>query len=296
MAKVQFAPKAQCPCALLVTPFGPLRRNDCGEADMAISDSEYASNATGTADRVRPISFADLGDALRKGASDFWQRPSHYLFLVIIYPVVGFIIAVWTAGGSLFPLLYPVATGFALIGPLAALGLYEISRRREQGLDDHPAYAFLVLKSPALGSIAVLGFMLAACFAIWLLAADALYLFYFRTNPPETLMALVWETFTTPRGWGLLMWGNLIGFCFAFFVLATTVVAFPLLLDRGGDAMRAIGTSVRAVMTSPFQFMTWGLIVAILLFVGSLPFFVGLAIVLPILGHATWHLYRKAVV
>lgn len=247
-------------------------------------------------DRVRPITFADLGDALRKGAADFWQRPSHYLFLVIIYPIVGFILAVWTAGGDLFPLLFPLAAGFALLGPVAALGLYEISRRREKGMDDHPAFAFMILRSPALGSIMVLGLMLAIVFAVWLMAADALYLHYFRANPPATLPALVSEALTTPRGWGLLMWGNLIGFGFAFFVLCTTAIAFPLLLDRGGDAWRAIGVSMRAVMTSPAQFMGWGLIVAALLVLGSIPFFVGLAIVLPVLGHATWHLYRKAVV
>ncbi|WP_196260478.1 DUF2189 domain-containing protein [Pelagibacterium limicola] len=260
---------------------------------MAISDNIDMTNPI---DRVRPITFADLWDALRKGAADFWERPSHYVFLVVIYPVAGILLAVWTAGGNLFSLLYPIAAGFALIGPVAALGLYEISRRREQGLDDHPAYAFMVLKSPALGSIAVLGLMLAVCFAVWLMAADALYLYFFRHNPPETLSALIWATLTTPYGWGLLMWGNLIGFCFALFVLTTTVIAFPLLLDRGGDALRAINTSVRAVMASPFQFLTWGAIVAVLLFIGSLPLFVGLAIVLPILGHATWHLYRKAVV
>ncbi len=263
---------------------------------MAISESEHLDTMARPIDRVRAITLADIWDALRLGAIDFWERPSHYLFLVVIYPVVGMILTVWTMRGDLFSLLYPLAAGFALLGPIAALGLYEISRRREQGLDDHPAYAFLVLKSPALGSIGVLGMMLAVCFAIWLMSADALYLFYFRTDPPDTLTALLWETFTTPRGWGLLMWGNLIGFCFALFVLTTTVIAFPLLLDRGGDALRAIGTSTRAVMASPIHFMAWGLIVAVLLFIGSLPFFVGLAIVLPILGHATWHLYRKAVV
>lgn len=263
---------------------------------MAISSSEHLEIARNPVDVVRPITLADIGDALAKGVSDFWDKPSHNLFLVLIYPIVGILLAVWTAGGSLFSLLYPTAAGFALLGPVAALGLYEISRRREQDRDDHGAYAFLVLKSPALGSIAVLGLMLAACFVIWLMAADALYLHYFRTDPPATLTALIWETLTTPRGWGLLMWGNLIGFCVALFVLLTTVIAFPLLLDRGGSAWRGIETSMRAVMASPMQFMAWGLIVAVLLFVGSLPFFVGLAIVLPVLGHATWHLYRKAVV
>lgn len=263
---------------------------------MAATSSEHIEAIRHPADAVRHITLADIGDALAKGVSDFWDKPSHYLFLVLIYPIVGIVLTVWTTGGDLFPLLYPLATGFALLGPLAGLGLYEISRRRERGLDGHGAYAFHVLKSPALGSIAVLGLMLAVCFVLWLMTANALYLFYFRTDPPATLVALIWETLTTPRGWGLLMWGNLIGFFFALFVLLTTAIAFPLLLDRGGSAWRGIETSIRAFMASPLQFLAWGLIVAVLLFIGSLPFFVGLAIVLPILGHATWHLYRKAVV
>ncbi|WP_116654778.1 DUF2189 domain-containing protein [Pelagibacterium sediminicola] len=263
---------------------------------MAFTSTEHIKTTPIPADTVRHITLADVGEALGKGVSDFWDKPSHYLFLVLIYPIVGIVLTVWTTGGDLFRLLYPLATGFALLGPLAGLGLYEISRRREQSLESHGAYAFLVLRSPALGSIVVLGLMLAACFVLWLMAANALYLFYFRTDPPATLIALVGETLTTPRGWGLLMWGNLAGFCFALFVLLTTVIAFPLLLDRGGSAWRGIETSIRAFTASPLQFLAWGLVVAVLLFVGSLPFFVGLAIVLPVLGHATWHLYRKAVV
>ncbi|GGA57651.1 hypothetical protein GCM10011499_29830 [Pelagibacterium lentulum] len=248
-----------------------------------------------SADQVRPITFADIADALKKGAADFWARPSHYIFLVLIYPIVGIILAVWTSGGELFALLYPLATGFALLGPIAAIGLYEISRRREQGLDDHPRHAFKVLRSPALKSILLVALLLVACFVGWLLAAGALYQHYFRVDAPTTLTALIQETLTTSRGWGLLMWGNLIGLCFALFVLATTVIAFPYLVDRGGGAGRAIGISLRAVMTSPAQFIGWGIVVAALLLLGSIPFFVGLAIVLPILGHATWHLYRKTV-
>ena len=244
---------------------------------------------------VHPITTADVFDALSKGTADFWRHPSHYLFVVIIYPVVGIVLAVWSAGGETFPLLYPLAAGFALLGPVVALGLYELSRRREQGLDDSPRHALSVLRHPAIGSMVVLGLMLAVVFGLWIAAAGALYDFYFGANPPATLWGLITETFTTTRGWGLLMWGNIVGFCFAFFVLATTVIAFPLLVDKGGSAVRAVGTSLRAVGRSPYQMMIWGLVVAITLFVASIPLFVGLAIVLPILGHATWHLYRKAV-
>lgn len=244
------------------------------------------------ADAVRPIGFADIGEALAKGARDFWAHPSHYIFLVIIYPVVGFVLAIWSTGGETFPLLYPIATGFALVGPLAAIGLYELSRRREAGLDDHPSHAFAVLNSPAIGAITLIAIMLAAVFMLWIATANAIYQHHFPGVAPANLAALFSEVFTTERGWQLLLWGNLAGFCFALFVLATTVVAFPLLVDRGGSPYRAIIASLKVFAASPIPILAWGLIVAALLFIGSLPLFVGLAVVLPILGHATWHLYR----
>ncbi|MCD7060416.1 DUF2189 domain-containing protein [Pelagibacterium xiamenense] len=267
---------------------------------MPALEAEHVDNATGRAegqvDGIRSITLADVFAALKKGASDFWERPSHYIFLVIIYPIVGFVLAVWTAGGETFSLLYPIATGFALVGPIAGIGLYEISRRREQGLDDHPAYAFMVLRSPAIGSILALGLVLAVMFGLWLLAANAIYGAFFGETGPTNLPGLLAAVFTTPQGWGLLFWGNLVGFFFAFAVLASTVVAFPRLLDRGGTAADAVALSLRAVMANLVPMLAWGLIVAALLFIGSLPLFVGLAIVLPILGHATWHLYRAVVV
>ncbi|WP_404402503.1 DUF2189 domain-containing protein [Pelagibacterium halotolerans] len=253
------------------------------------------SKPDGQVDNIRSITLSDVFAALKKGASDFWERPSHYIFLVIIYPVVGFILAVWTAGGETFSLLYPIATGFALVGPIAGIGLYEISRRREQGLDDHPVYAFMVLRSPAIGAILALGLVLAIIFGLWLFAANSIYVFFFGENGPTNLPDLLAAVFTTSEGWGLLIWGNLVGLVFAFVVLATTVVAFPRLLDHGGSAADAVALSVRAVTHNLVPMLAWGLIVAVLLFIGSLPLFVGLAIVLPILGHATWHLYRAVV-
>lgn len=246
-------------------------------------------------DRVRSISIPMVFEALRRGASDFWRWPSHYVFLVIIYPVVGFVIAIWTAGGQSFPLLYPIATGFALLGPLAAIGLYEISRRREQGKDDHPVNAFNVFRSPALGAIMLLGLFLAVVFGMWVATAHAIYTHHYDGGAPGTLMALLASIFTTPQGWGLLIWGNLAGLCFALFVLATTAVAFPRLIDRGGSALSAMETSLRVFLANPLPMLAWGITVAVLLFLGSLPLFVGLAVVLPILGHATWHLYRATV-
>jgi uncharacterized membrane protein len=137
--------------------------------------------------------------------------------------------------------------------------------------------------------------MLVAIFIVWLLIAQALYTQAFGPTPPASLAAFIRDIFSTEQGRMLLVAGNAIGFVFAVIVLCTTVIAFPLLLDRDVGAYEAIHASVRAVTTNPVPMLAWGLIVAVLLAIGSLPLFAGLTVVLPILGHATWHLYRKVI-
>jgi len=242
---------------------------------------------------VRKISISDLIDALKRGLDDFMQKPSHIVFLCLIYPIVGVVLAAWTGGNNALPLLFPLVSGFALIGPFAALGLYEISRRREAGLDTSWSHAFEVKDSPALPAIAAVGIML---FIAWLFAAQIFYQQLFGDTPPDSISGFLGNVLATPRGWMLIILGHAIGFVFAAVVLCTTVIAFPLLLDRDVGAYEAIHASARAVLANPIPMAAWGLIVAVLLIAGSLPVFAGLAIVLPILGHATWHLYRKVVV
>jgi uncharacterized membrane protein len=244
---------------------------------------------------IAKISFSDLGDALRKGAEDFWAKPSHYLLLALIYPVIGMVLTVWMNGYHTWPLLYPLVGGFALIGPFAALGLYEISRRREQGIDTSWSHAFEVLHSPAIGSIAALGVMLFAVFTLWLTAAQSLYEAIFGSTTPQMLGGLVAQIFNEPGGMTLLIGGTMLGAVFALVTLCTTVIAFPLLLDRDVGAFVAVETSFRAVLHNPLPMLAWGIMVGIGLFLGSIPLFVGLAVVIPIFGHATWHLYRKLV-
>ena len=245
--------------------------------------------------KVRKISVSDLFDALRRGVDDFMVKPSHIAFLCLIYPLVGVVLATWTSGANALPLLFPLVSGFALIGPLAAIGLYEISRRREAGLDASWRHAFEVRNSPALPSIAAVGIMLFAIFITWLLTAKLFYEHLFGPEPPASLSSFIAQIFATGRGWTLIVLGHAIGFVFAAVVLCTTVVAFPLLLDRDVGAYEAIHTSVRVVLANPIVMAVWGLIVAVGLIVGSVPVFAGLAVVLPILGHATWHVYRKVV-
>ena len=245
--------------------------------------------------QVRTIGFADLKDALARGFDDFLAMPSHAVFLCLIYPVVGFVLFRFVLGANVLPLLFPLAAGFALIGPLAALGLYEMSRRREQGLDVSWKHALDIRRSPSLGAITVLGLMLVAIFLTWIAVAQAIYVATFGYAPAASMPDFIRQVLTTPEGWTLAIVGNFVGFLFAVVVLTLTVVSFPLLLDRDVGLATAILTSVRAVLANPVTMAMWGLIVAALLLIGSLPAFFGLAVVVPILGHATWHLYRKVV-
>lgn len=245
---------------------------------------------------VRSIEIGDLYDCLRAGYEDFMAKPSHIIFIIVMYPLIGVVLAAWTSGANALPMLFPLASGFALLGPFAAIGLYEISRRREAGMDTSWRHALELRHSPALPSIAAVGAMLFAVFIAWLLTAQALYSAIFGPEPPASFGNFLSQLFSTSEGWTLILAGNAIGFVFAVVVLSTTVVAFPLLVDRDVGAWAAIHTSARVVMANPLQMLAWGFIVALLLALGSLPLFAGLIVVIPILGHATWHLYRKVVV
>ncbi len=245
---------------------------------------------------VRSIGMADLKEALIRGVDDFRAMPSHAIFLCLIYPLVGFFLGGLTLGYNVLPLFYPLAAGFALVGPFAAIGLYELSRRREQGLDAFWTDAFGIVHSPSFGAIAALGLTLMAIFVAWVASAQALYQSLFGLHAPQSTMLFLREVLTTPAGWWLIVLGNFIGFLFALLVLTISVVSFPLLLDRQVGAVEAVLTSVRAVLLNPRTMAMWGLIVAGLLLIGSLPFFLGLAVVMPVLGHSTWHLYRRVVV
>ncbi len=244
---------------------------------------------------IRHIGLADLKDALAKGVDDFSAMPTHAMFLCVVYPIIGLVLARLAFGYSILPLIYPLASGFALVGPLAALGLYELSRRREGGLDTSASHAFDVLRSSSIGAIAALGILLLMIVGVWLAIANAIYVADFGYAPPASLRQFAHDILTTPAGWNLIIVGNGVGFCFAALVLTIGVVSFPLLLDRDVGAAVALLTSIRAVAGNPLTMAAWGLIVAVLLALGSLPFFLGLTVVLPILGHATWHLYRKVI-
>ena len=263
------------------------------EASHHLGGAEAAGAAQ---PEVRRIEVADLRDALTEGARDFGAYRTDVIFLCIIYPLAGLILARLIFGYDMLPLIFPLASGFALIGPVAAVGLYEMSRRREMGTDASWSDAFGVAKSPAFGSIAVLGLILLAIFLAWITVAYLIYALTLGLEPPTSISGFIGDVLTTGAGWAMIILGCGIGFLFAVLVLTISVVSFPLLLDRDVGVSVAVTTSVRAVLTNPAPMAAWGLIVAGGLVLGSLPALLGLIFVMPILGHSTWHLYRKVVV
>jgi uncharacterized membrane protein len=254
-----------------------------------------ASNLSLIYPTVHRIGVHDVRDALREGFDDFLNNPSHLVFLGFIYPTVGLCLAFWTSNLNLLPLLYPLISGFALIGPFAAIGIYEISRRREAGLDASWRHALAVIRSPSLPAIAALSVALTVIFLLWLMTASSLYQWLFAplgTVAPQRFIA---DVFTTYRGRDLMLLGNASGFVFAATAFCISAVSFPLLLDQDVGAGAAVFTSVHAVLDNPLPMLAWALIVDAGLAIGFATLLVGLAVVVPVLGHATWHLYRKVV-
>ncbi len=244
---------------------------------------------------VRHIAFADLRNALREGFDDFGAYRSDVVFLCAIYAVVGLVLARVAFGFGMLSMMFPLAFGFALIGPFAAIGLYEMSRRRELGMHVSWANAFDVPQRPGFGAIMVLGLGLIALFFAWIYTARVIYANTLGPIEPRSLSIFLHDVFLTPAGWALIVVGVGVGFLFAVVAMSISIVSFPLLLDRDVGLDTAVKTSVRAVRENPVAMAQWGLVVAAGLVLGSLPLFVGLVIVLPVLGHATWHLYRKLV-
>ncbi len=263
-----------------------------GSAGRAVRGTRETKAALPAIRRIEP---SDLRDALARGFDDFAAHRSDVIMLCLIFPVIGLVAARLAAGYDMLPLLFPLASGFALIGPLAAIGLYEMSRRREQGADITWMDAFGVVRSPSFGAVVVLGLLLLAIFGLWLLAAWGIYAATLGPEPPASAAAFLRDVFTTAAGLEMIVIGVGLGFLFAVLVLAISVVSFPLLLDRDVGIGAAIWTSIAAVAANPRTMALWGLIVAAGLVIGSIPLFLGLAIVMPVLGHATWHLYRKVV-
>ena len=254
---------------------------------------------------VRKITNQDANAALREGWDDFMAMRGDLIFVGFLYPVIGIVAATAIVGGALVPLLFPIVAGIGLLGPVAAIGFYEMARRREQGLSSNWQHFFDVRKRPSADDIAAVAGLLLLIFGFWLAAAGLLYMAFWGLNVPEA-QAFVWyaphsftefvtRLFTTSEGWTLIVVGNLVGLAFSALVLAVSVVSLPMLVDCDVGASTAVGTSWRAARANPGVLFRWGVIVAALLVLGSIPLFIGLAVVLPWLGYSTWHLYGRLV-
>lgn len=244
---------------------------------------------------VRELSQDDLREALRRGIEDFRVFRSDVIMLCLLYPVIGGLLVWFALDRDLLPLLFPLMSGFALVGPLTAVGLYELSRRRERGIAASWADALGVVRSPAFAPILALGLFLLALFVAWMFAAWLIYSATLGPEPPASLGNFVMDVLMTSAGWGMVILGFGVGLIFAIVVLAVSVVAFPMLIDRDVGLPLAVITSVELCRRNPGVMAQWGLVVAVSLAIGAIPVLLGLALVLPILGHATWHLYRRGV-
>ncbi len=248
-----------------------------------------------TRPEINEIGLDDIRAALRKGVEDFAALRSDVIFVVALYPLIGFVLAFWAFNSGQVHLLFPLIAGFPLVGPVAAIGLYEMSRRRDQGQETDWGAALATLTGRVLGPVLMLGFLLAVFFVIWLYAAHLIWAATLGPEPYDSLTVFLRDTLTTGAGWEMIVIGFGTGFIFAAVVLCVSLVSFPMLIDRPVGVSVALETSLAVARRNPRTTALWGLTVAVALVLGTIPLFAGLIVVLPILGHATWHLYRRAV-
>ena len=247
-----------------------------------------------TAPVIHKITVTDLFVALRKGCEDFAAYRTDVVVLCLVYVVAGLVIARLTLGQGLLPMLFPLASGFAILGPLFGVGLYEMSKRREQGAPESWTNAFAVIREEGFTAIVILGTLLIFEFLVWLAAAYLIFRLTMNPATADSAQRFVTAVFTTPSGYALIGIGCGVGFLFALLALCLGILSFPMLIDNGRIGLEnALVASFRAVALNPVPLTLWGLIVAGSLILGTLPFFLGLVVVLPVLGHGTWHLYRR---
>ena len=250
---------------------------------------------TSTEIHVRRIETKDLRESLRKGYQDFNARPTFVQFLVLIYPLFALLATVLSLGQDLLYLAFPIVAGMTLLGPVVSVGLCAMSRRRERGLELTWRGAFDFVHSASFAPIAALSIVMMLLYVSWLFLAQFLYFGLFGDTSPASVGAFVSELFGTRHGAALMLYGTVIGFLYALTALAISAIAFPLMLDAPASMATAVATSARAIFSNPAVMATWGIVVVGLLALGGAVFLIGLGVVLPVLGHASWHLYRKLV-
>jgi uncharacterized membrane protein len=243
---------------------------------------------------VRRITATDIAEALGRGLRDFQAMPLYGLAFGAIYVAGGIVILLSLTAFGMVYLAYPLAAGFALIGPFVAIGLYEVSRRREAG--EPVSFAGIWAKVRSRSELGWMAFVTLFIFLIWMYQVRLLIALLLGLNASfATLPQFITVVLTTNEGLLFLAIGNAVGAALSLILFSLTVVSFPLLLDRDVDFVTAMVTSVRAVVMSPLPMIGWAAVIVVLLIVSALPYFLGLLVTLPVLGHATWHLYRRIV-
>ena len=244
---------------------------------------------------IRKINASDIRDALHKGYADFNEKPSFIFFLAIIYPVLSIFLARFIAGYEVLPYIWPLLAGGTMIAPIAVVGLYEVSRLLEQGQPVSLRNAFNLFGYKSMRTIAMLSLVLGAIWVLWLACAFFIYNYYLGDYVPTSITGFIDKVFYTSEGQSLMLVGSAVGYVFALIIFWISVVSFPMIIDRDVTTSEAIVTSVRTVLKNPITMTLWGLTIAVLMGLAAIPLMFGLAVVLPILGHATWHLYRRVV-
>lgn len=245
---------------------------------------------------IRIITDDDLRASLREGLDDFLLFRGDIVFAGLVYTLIGIAAVVMTTSMPLMPFFVPVVAGVGLLGPVAAVGFYELARRRDGGQTDIHWFNFLdVRKRSTVDDMGVVAGLLLAIFLAWLLAAGILYALLFGWAAPQSVADFVGMIFETGRGWALIVAGAAVGGIFGWIVLSLSVVSLPMLVDLNVSASQAVSASWRAAHANRGEMVRWGVVVFVLLVAGSIPLFVGLAFVLPWLGYSTWHLYTRLI-
>jgi len=244
---------------------------------------------------IRKIDIADLIDCIEKGVKDFNRSSKYGMFFGGFYAVGGSLLIWLSFFSGYFYLVYPLVMGFALLAPFGAAGTYEISRRLDTGQPLSWSCVFGAVWSRDAADLSWLALVSLFTFLIWMDIAVVLYLIFYGTGL-SSLADVFTNVFTTTYGLTFLVVGNSVGALIALFVFSFTAVSPPLVVDRDIDFVTALTTSVRAVIANPRAMLAWMLVIGMDLAVSFVTFHVALVVLFPILGHTTWHLYRKLIV
>ena len=254
-----------------------------------------ATPAASTMPKVNALTAADLRACLAQGISDFARAPLYGLFFGAVFTIIGMVIVLALTSWGTPWMIYPFAIGFPLVGPFAAAGLYEVSRRLENGSPLGWSQVLSAVWAQRRRELSWMAFVMLFVFWMWMYQVRLLLALILGRMSFSTLEKFLTVVFTTEQGWTFLAVGHLVGGALSLVLFSITVISIPLLMDREVDIITAMITSVKAVLASPLPMLLWGVAVTLAVLIACAPFFLGLLVVLPVLGHATWHIYRRAV-